>query len=55
MTKKAASSNSFVQNVFRGMVDPTQMFPYPVAGVKQCPKGPINCRGPFWPIQFIVG
>merc|ERR1719239_40593 len=30
MTKKAASSNSFVQNVFRGMVDPTQMFPYPV-------------------------
>merc|ERR1719430_2699577 len=30
MTKQAASSNSFVQNVFRGMVDPTQMFPYPV-------------------------
>merc|ERR1719239_1031338 len=30
MRKKAASSNSFVQNVFRGMVDPTQMFPYPV-------------------------
>merc|ERR550517_1517511 len=30
MRKKAASSNSFVQNVFRGMVDPTQIFPYPV-------------------------
>merc|ERR1719266_1848476 len=28
---KAASSNSFMLNAFRGVVDPTQMFPFPVA------------------------
>merc|ERR1719412_2226640 len=31
MIKKAASSNSFMLNAFRGVVDPTQMFPFPVA------------------------
>merc|ERR1719447_535105 len=31
MIKKATSSNSFVQNVFRGMVEPAQVFPFPVA------------------------
>merc|ERR1719219_2945943 len=31
MVKKAASSNSFMLNAFRGVVDPTQMFPFPVA------------------------
>merc|ERR1719462_246631 len=31
MQKKAVTSNSFVQNVFRGMIEPTQMFPFPVA------------------------
>merc|ERR1719494_373910 len=31
MQKKAVTSNSFVKNVFRGMIEPTQMFPFPVA------------------------
>jgi len=31
MSKKAVSSNSFVQNIFRGLVEPTQVFPYPIA------------------------
>jgi len=31
MSKKAVESNSFVQNIFRGMIDPTQVFPYPIA------------------------
>merc|ERR1719511_202230 len=31
MQKKAVTSNSFVQNVFRGMIEPTQVFPYPIA------------------------
>merc|ERR1719204_894246 len=31
MQKKAVTSNSFVQNVFRGVIEPTQMFPFPVA------------------------
>merc|ERR1719239_1006 len=31
MQKKAVNSNSFVQNVFRGMIEPTQCFPFPVA------------------------
>ena len=31
MVMKAASSNSFMLNAFRGVVDPTQMFPFPVA------------------------
>merc|ERR1719323_1344801 len=31
MQKKAVTSNSFVQNVFRGMIEPTQVFPFPVA------------------------
>merc|ERR550525_1403935 len=31
MQKKAVNSNSFVQNVFRGMTEPTQVFPFPVA------------------------
>merc|ERR1719400_773023 len=31
MIKKATSSNSFVQNVFRGIVEPAQVFPYPIA------------------------
>merc|ERR1719381_456347 len=31
MIKKATRSNSFVQNVFRGMVEPAQVFPFPVA------------------------
>merc|ERR1719266_1491678 len=31
MQKKAVNSNSFVQNVFRGMIEPTQVFPFPVA------------------------
>merc|ERR1719184_456929 len=26
MQKKAVNSNSFVQNVFRGMIEPTQVF-----------------------------
>merc|ERR1719204_556080 len=29
MQKKAVTSNSFVQNVFRGMIEPEQAFPYP--------------------------
>jgi len=29
MAKKAVQSNSFVQNVFRGIVEPEQVFPYP--------------------------
>merc|ERR1719266_1746061 len=29
MQKKAINSNSFVQNVFRGLVEPEQVFPYP--------------------------
>merc|ERR1712004_871885 len=31
MQKKAVTSNSFVQNVFRGMIEPTQVFPFLVA------------------------
>lgn len=31
MAKKAVESNSFVQNIFRGMIEPTQVFPYPIA------------------------
>merc|ERR1719429_751212 len=31
MQKKAVNSNSFVQNVFRGFIEPTQVFPFPVA------------------------
>merc|ERR1711962_574265 len=31
MSRKAVNSNSFVQNVFRGMIEPTQVFPYPIA------------------------
>merc|ERR1719500_2036862 len=31
MIKKATSSNSFVQNVFRGIVEPAQVFPFPIA------------------------
>merc|ERR1719310_776261 len=31
MQKKAVTSNSFVQNVFSGMIEPTQVFPFPVA------------------------
>ena len=31
MIKKPVNSNSFVENVFRGMVQPTQLFPFPVA------------------------
>merc|ERR1719175_224134 len=31
MQKKAVNSNSFVQNVFRGLIEPTQVFPFPVA------------------------
>jgi very long chain acyl-CoA dehydrogenase len=31
MSKKAVNSNSFVQNIFRGLVEPTQVFPYPIA------------------------
>merc|ERR1719295_8351 len=31
MQKKAVNSNSFVQNVFRGLIEPTQGFPFPVA------------------------
>merc|ERR1719334_563920 len=31
MQKKAVTSNSFVQNVFRGLIEPTQVFPFPVA------------------------
>merc|ERR1719268_493770 len=31
MQKKAVTSNSFVKNVFRGMIEPTQVFPFPVA------------------------
>jgi len=31
MSKKAVSSMSFVQNIFRGMVEPEQVFPYPIA------------------------
>jgi len=31
MAKKAVQSNSFVQNVFRGIVEPEQVFPYPDA------------------------
>merc|ERR1719173_189788 len=31
MQKKAVTSNSFVQNVFRGMIEPTQVSPFPVA------------------------
>jgi len=31
MKKKAVNSDSFVQNIFRGMVEPTQLFPYPIA------------------------
>merc|ERR1719385_413944 len=30
MQKKAVNSNSFVQNVFRGLIEPTQVFPFPV-------------------------
>ena len=29
LKKKAVQSNSFAQNIFRGIVDPTQVFPYP--------------------------
>merc|ERR1711962_1213877 len=31
MSRKAVNSNSFVQNVFRGLIEPTQVFPYPIA------------------------
>merc|ERR1712004_169666 len=31
MIKKPVNSNSFVENVFRGIVQPTQLFPFPVA------------------------
>jgi len=31
MAKKAVQSNSFVQNVFRGLIEPEQVFPYPDA------------------------
>merc|ERR1719516_429909 len=31
MQKKAVNSNSFVQNVFRGLIEPEQVFPFPVA------------------------
>merc|ERR1719292_111324 len=31
MQKKAVNSNSFVQNVFRGLIEPTQVFPFPIA------------------------
>merc|ERR1719219_1555489 len=31
MSKKAVHSTSFVQNVFRGMIEPEQVFPYPIA------------------------
>jgi len=31
MQKKAVNSNSFVQNIFRGLIEPTQVFPFPVA------------------------
>merc|ERR1719454_410201 len=31
MQKKAVTSNSFVQNIFRGLIEPTQVFPFPVA------------------------
>merc|ERR1719511_133757 len=31
MQKKAVDSKSFVQNVFRGMIVPDQVFPYPIA------------------------
>merc|ERR1719222_436636 len=31
MQKKAVNSNSFVQNIFRGMVESEQVFPYPIA------------------------
>jgi len=31
MRKKAVNSDSFVQNIFRGLVEPTQVFPFPVA------------------------
>ena len=29
MTKKAVHSKSFVQNIFRGIIEPAQAFPYP--------------------------
>jgi len=31
MARKAVQSNSFVQNIFRGLVEPEQVFPYPNA------------------------
>ena len=31
MQKKAVKSNSFVQNIFRGIVETEQVFPYPTA------------------------
>jgi len=31
MQKKAVDSNSFVQNIFRGLIEPTQVFPFPIA------------------------
>merc|ERR1719237_1373142 len=31
MQKKAVNSNSFVQNIFRRLIEPTQVFPFPVA------------------------
>ena len=31
MSKKAVHSKSFCQNIFRGIVEPEQVFPYPIA------------------------
>jgi len=31
MNKKAVHSSSFVQNIYRGMLEPEQVFPYPIA------------------------
>ena len=31
MSKKAVNSMSFVQNIFRGIVETEQVFPYPIA------------------------
>jgi len=31
MAKKAVNSTSFVQNIFRGLIEPTQVFPFPIA------------------------
>jgi len=31
MARKAVQSNSFVQNIFRGLIEPEQVFPYPNA------------------------